>query len=71
MRTKVIHRSDLGPTAMRTKAAGRCRKYLRFELGLSTSGRGRPTVVRLLLADEENEACLMIQDVEGNEFCLD
>ncbi len=27
--------------------------------------------VRLLLADEENEACLVMQDVEGNEFCLD
>jgi hypothetical protein len=27
--------------------------------------------VRLLLADEENESCLVMQDVEGNEFCLD
>jgi catechol 2,3-dioxygenase-like lactoylglutathione lyase family enzyme len=27
--------------------------------------------VRLLVADEENEACLVMQDVEGNEFCLD
>ena len=27
--------------------------------------------VRLLLADEENESCLLMQDVEGNEFCLD
>ena len=27
--------------------------------------------VRLLAADEENEACLVMQDVEGNEFCLD
>lgn len=27
--------------------------------------------VRLLEADEENEACLVMQDVEGNEFCLD
>ena len=26
---------------------------------------------RLLPADEENEACLVMQDVEGNEFCLD
>jgi hypothetical protein len=25
----------------------------------------------LLLADEENESCLVMQDVEGNEFCLD
>lgn len=25
----------------------------------------------LLPADEENEACLAMQDVEGNEFCLD
>ena len=27
--------------------------------------------VRLLPADEENESCLVMQDVEGNEFCLD
>ncbi|MEZ5117965.1 MAG: VOC family protein [Candidatus Nanopelagicales bacterium] len=27
--------------------------------------------VRLLLADEENESCLVMKDVEGNEFCLD
>jgi len=27
--------------------------------------------LRLLLADEENESCLVMQDVEGNEFCLD
>ncbi|MGQ4491413.1 VOC family protein [Streptomyces sp. 372A] len=26
---------------------------------------------RLLPADEENESCLNMQDVEGNEFCLD
>ena len=26
---------------------------------------------QLLLADEENESCQNIQDVEGNEFCLD
>jgi hypothetical protein len=25
----------------------------------------------LLLADEENESCQVMQDVEGNEFCLD
>lgn len=25
----------------------------------------------LLEADEENESCLTMQDVEGNEFCLD
>lgn len=29
------------------------------------------TRVRLLLADEVNESCLVMQDVEGNEFCLD
>jgi hypothetical protein len=29
------------------------------------------TRVQLLLADEENESCLVMQDVEGNEFCLD
>lgn len=27
--------------------------------------------VRLLLADEENESCLLMQDIEGNEFDLD
>ena len=27
--------------------------------------------VQLLLADEENESCLVMQDVEDNEFCLD
>jgi catechol 2,3-dioxygenase-like lactoylglutathione lyase family enzyme len=27
--------------------------------------------VQLLLADEENESCLVMRDVEGNEFCLD
>ena len=29
------------------------------------------TRVELLPADEENESCLVMQDVEGNEFCLD
>ena len=29
------------------------------------------TRVRLLLADGYNESCLVMQDVEGNEFCLD
>ena len=27
--------------------------------------------VQLLEADGENESCLVMQDVEGNEFCLD
>jgi hypothetical protein len=27
--------------------------------------------VQLLLADDENESCLVMQDIEGNEFCLD
>jgi hypothetical protein len=26
---------------------------------------------RLLVADDENESCQVMQDVEGNEFCLD
>jgi catechol 2,3-dioxygenase-like lactoylglutathione lyase family enzyme len=26
---------------------------------------------RLLTADQYNESCLVMQDVEGNEFCLD
>jgi Glyoxalase-like domain len=29
------------------------------------------TRVRLLRADEYNESCLVMQDIEGNEFCLD
>jgi hypothetical protein len=29
------------------------------------------TRVQLLLADDQNESCLVMQDVEGNEFCLD
>ncbi|GAB3119435.1 VOC family protein [Streptomyces calidiresistens] len=27
--------------------------------------------VRVMLADEENESCIVMQDIEGNEFCLD
>ncbi|GAA2597940.1 MULTISPECIES: VOC family protein [Streptomyces] len=27
--------------------------------------------VRTLYADEDNESCIVMQDVEGNEFCLD
>jgi hypothetical protein len=27
--------------------------------------------VQLLPADDDNESCLVMQDVEGNEFCLD
>ncbi|MEV6560345.1 VOC family protein [Nocardia sp. NPDC051756] len=27
--------------------------------------------VQLLRADEVNESCLVMQDIEGNEFCLD
>ncbi|MEU4679966.1 VOC family protein [Micromonospora sp. NPDC023737] len=26
--------------------------------------------VRLLPADDENESCMVMQDIEGNEFCL-
>jgi hypothetical protein len=29
------------------------------------------TRFRLLVADEYNESCLVMQDIEGNEFCLD
>ena len=35
---------------------------------LLTLGAAR---VRLLPADDYNESCLVMQDVEGNEFCLD
>jgi len=27
--------------------------------------------VRLLPADEDNESCIVMQDIEGNEFDLD
>ncbi|MEI5101831.1 VOC family protein [Streptomyces sp. PmtG] len=27
--------------------------------------------VQLLPADDENESCIAMQDIEGNEFCLD
>ncbi|MFD6434708.1 VOC family protein [Streptomyces venezuelae] len=27
--------------------------------------------VQTLYADEENESCISMQDIEGNEFCLD
>ncbi|MEV5686504.1 MULTISPECIES: VOC family protein [unclassified Streptomyces] len=27
--------------------------------------------VRTLLADDDNESCIHMQDIEGNEFCLD
>jgi hypothetical protein len=27
--------------------------------------------VRLLPADDENESCIVMQDIEGNEFDLD
>ena len=29
------------------------------------------TRFRLLPADDQNESCIVMQDVEGNEFCLD
>lgn len=29
------------------------------------------TRVRLLPADDEEESCIVMQDIEGNEFCLD
>ena len=29
------------------------------------------TRLRLLPADEGNESCIVMQDIEGNEFCLD
>ncbi|MFI9814541.1 VOC family protein [Saccharothrix variisporea] len=29
------------------------------------------TIVQVLEADEENESCIPMQDVEGNEFCVD
>jgi hypothetical protein len=31
----------------------------------------RPGELEVMEADEENESCIVMQDVEGNEFCLD
>ena len=42
--------------------------------GRSTPSGGRPSehqAVRLLLADDYNESCIVMQDIEGNEFDLD
>ena len=36
-----------------------------------TTGRAGATDVRTLYADEENESCIPMLDIEGNEFCLD
>jgi hypothetical protein len=39
---------------------------------MRTTGRALGAVrVRLLPADGDNESCLVIQDIEGNEFCVD
>jgi hypothetical protein len=37
------------------------------------TGTCRPGAVReqLLVADGVNESCIVMQDIEGNEFCLD
>ena len=43
----------------------------RLELSTDLGAFLGDTRVRLLEADEENESCLVMQDVEGNEFCLD
>ncbi|WP_329221998.1 VOC family protein [Streptomyces sp. NBC_01485] len=29
------------------------------------------TCEQVLLADDQNESCIVMQDIEGNEFCLD
>ena len=30
-----------------------------------------PRQFRRMLADQANESCIVMQDIEGNEFCLD
>ncbi|MFE7575848.1 VOC family protein [Streptomyces sp. NPDC057521] len=62
------------------------RLHLDVRVGIGLKGKERLAVLeaecarllplgakrgQLLLADEENESCLNMQDVEGNEFCLD
>jgi hypothetical protein len=39
--------------------------------GFATWGDFDRALVRLLRADGVNESCLVMQDIEGNEFCLD
>ncbi|QGV80560.1 VOC family protein [Streptomyces ficellus] len=66
--------------------AGKNRVHLDVRVGTGLVGEERLTTleaegarlvalgavrVRLLPADEDNESCLVMQDVEGNEFCLD
>lgn len=53
-----------------TEHTGQERVQVLEEEGARLVGLGA-TRVRLLEPDEENEACLVMQDVEGNEFCLD
>ncbi|MGA1774741.1 MAG: VOC family protein [Nitriliruptoraceae bacterium] len=53
-----------------TESAGDARVAALEAEGARLVGLGA-TRVRLLEADGENEACLVMQDVEGNEFCLD
>ena len=66
--------------------AGKNRLHLDVRVGVGLTGEERVAAleaeadrlvplgarrVRLLPADDEDEACLVMQDVEGNEFCLD
>ncbi|MEV4799281.1 hypothetical protein AB0K18_04635 [Nonomuraea sp. NPDC049421] len=39
-------------------------------VGLRRSLGCGPAAVRLLPADEVNESVIVMQDIEGNEFCL-
>jgi len=66
-----------GPStrSMPLRAARRCRSARCLRLaaleaecaGLVALGAVR---VRLLPADGDNESCLVMQDIEGSEFCL-
>jgi hypothetical protein len=38
---------------------------------MRATDRARAVRVRLLPADDDNESCLVMQDIEGNEFDLD
>ena len=64
-RTGCISMYEWGPGWPATSEWPRSRPRAR---ACNSSGQ---RALRLLPADDENEACLVMQDVEGNEFCLD
>jgi hypothetical protein len=71
---------------VRVRGPLRCRLHLDVRVGTGLVGDERLAALeaecarllplgakrmRLLRADGVNESCLVMQDIEGNEFCLD